>query len=389
MSEAAEAGPPVKRGYLLLADISGYTEFLTSTELEHAHAIISELTKLIRQRLTPPLRFVKLEGDAVLCYAETPVFGEGERLIELVESCYYDFGNRIRDMALATTCRCEACEAIPTLDLKFIGHFGEFLVAAEDGMEDLSGSDVILAHRMMKNGICEQGGPEAYAFLSGPLLERLPEGFTPAEHRESYDSFGEITGGVHDLGAAAERRRSARDHYVASDDADYELSSEPLPFPASIIWQYAVEADKRMRWQPREIQTGIETTPNDEGRIGLGTVSHCAHGAAGDALREFVDFHPYDYFTYRWTPLPDGPPLMPRCLETIEFTEREAGSTTFTWRIKLEDRSDEAIELFANVTPLMDQIMPTVFNEALPAAILEDGFAPVGGAGTPPLASGD
>lgn len=55
-------------GYLLLADISGYTAFLTGTELEHAQAIIHELTSLIRERLTPPMRFVKLEGDAVFCY---------------------------------------------------------------------------------------------------------------------------------------------------------------------------------------------------------------------------------------------------------------------------------------------------------------------------------
>ena len=34
-----------KQGYLLLADISGYTAFLTGTELEHAHAIVRELTK--------------------------------------------------------------------------------------------------------------------------------------------------------------------------------------------------------------------------------------------------------------------------------------------------------------------------------------------------------
>lgn len=38
-------------GYLLLADISGYTKFLTGTELEHSHAIVTELTKLIRARL--------------------------------------------------------------------------------------------------------------------------------------------------------------------------------------------------------------------------------------------------------------------------------------------------------------------------------------------------
>jgi hypothetical protein len=45
----------LREGYLLLADISGYTAFLTGTELEHAHEIIRELTTLIRERLEPPI----------------------------------------------------------------------------------------------------------------------------------------------------------------------------------------------------------------------------------------------------------------------------------------------------------------------------------------------
>ena len=100
----------VSEGYLLLADISGYTAFLTGTELEHAQAIIRELTKLIRARLGPPMKFVKLEGDAVFCYADANVFKDGERFIELIEVCYFDFANRLQDMTRATTCKCDACK---------------------------------------------------------------------------------------------------------------------------------------------------------------------------------------------------------------------------------------------------------------------------------------
>lgn len=39
-----------QRGYLLLADISGYTALLTGTELEHSHVIVCELTKLTRRK---------------------------------------------------------------------------------------------------------------------------------------------------------------------------------------------------------------------------------------------------------------------------------------------------------------------------------------------------
>src|SRR3954449_3884288 len=81
----------VHEGYLLLADISGYTAFLTGTELEHAHEIIQELTTLIRERLAPPMRFVKLEGDAVFCYADTETFREGERLVGLIQGLFLRF----------------------------------------------------------------------------------------------------------------------------------------------------------------------------------------------------------------------------------------------------------------------------------------------------------
>jgi hypothetical protein len=77
----------MREGYLLLADISGYTAFLTGTELEHAHGITRELTTLLRDRLAPPMRFIKSEGDAVFCYADGESFDNGERLVELIETC--------------------------------------------------------------------------------------------------------------------------------------------------------------------------------------------------------------------------------------------------------------------------------------------------------------
>src|SRR5438552_3927485 len=164
MSRPGNSG--MREGHLLLADISGYTEFLTGTELEHAHETIRERTPLIRERLAPPMRFVKREGDAVFCYANAETFRDGERLVELIEACYFAFSNRLLDMSRATTCRCKACAAIDSLGLKFIAHYGNFIVEREDDREDLAGPDVILAHRLLKNSIGETGGPQAYARFS-------------------------------------------------------------------------------------------------------------------------------------------------------------------------------------------------------------------------------
>lgn len=366
-----------RQGYLLLADISGYTAFLTGTELEHAHSIIREVTKLIREQLVPPMRFVKLEGDAVFCYAEAQAFENGERFVELIEACYVAFANRLLDMARATTCPCDACAAIPSLDLKFITHYGSFMVENDDGREDLAGPDVILVHRLLKNRISEGGGPKAYAFFSAACQQRLPPSFELPRHREDYESFGETVGGVYDLKPVLERMREARREYVGPDDADLAVSFE-MPFSAAVLWQYCVDADKRLRWQ--QFQTAVETQPNADGRMGAGAASHCAHGEfGGDALREYLDWRPFSYFTNRFTPLGNGPPVMPHSIETNEFIPTGGGTTSMHWRVKLEDRSEAAVSQIEMISDVLSGHARELMQEPLLKALEADGVAPGSG----------
>ena len=323
-----------RQGYLLLADISGYTAFLTGTELEHANAIVNELTTLIRERLSPPMRFLKREGDAVFCYADGASFEDGERLVELIERCYFDFSNRLLDMERGTTCRCAACASIGALDLKFVAHYGTYVIESEGDREDLAGGDVILVHRLLKNTVSEGGGPQAYAFLTEPCLQHMPESFELPSHSESYEPFAPITGGVHDLNPVIARMREARRVYIGPEDADLEVSFGAHPYPPALLWQYFVDPEKRLRWQP--LQTAVKNQPNRQGRLGPGASSHCAHGFGGDALREYLDWRPYRYFTNRFTPLGRSPLFFP-CIETFEFAPSDTG-TRVNYRFRLEDR---------------------------------------------------
>lgn len=50
-------------GVLVLADISGFTEFVTATELEHGPQIIAALLEAVMGRLAPPLEIQEVEGD--------------------------------------------------------------------------------------------------------------------------------------------------------------------------------------------------------------------------------------------------------------------------------------------------------------------------------------
>ena len=329
----------VHEGYLLLADISGYTAFLTGTELEHAHEIIHELTTLIRDRLAPPMRFVKLEGDAVFCYADTETFREGERLVELIEACYFEFSNRLLDMTRATTCRCVACAAIGSLGLKFVSHYGSYVVERDDRGEDLAGPDVILAHRLLKNTISNDDGPQAYAFFTEPCQQHLPPSFELPSHIEMYESFGETKGGVHNLDPVLSTMREERRSYISAADADFETTID-VPVPSAVAWQYVVDPIERQRWACRQFNKDPDQEErNSQGRIGPGATSHCSHGPGHlMAFREFIDWRPFAYFTSRMKTTAVGG--LPRSLiETVEFVPLGDHRTRIIVRYRATNRS--------------------------------------------------
>ena len=57
-------------GYLVLADISGYTSFVAQTEIEHADMALAFLLETIVEKLSNLLTISQLEGDAVFAYME-------------------------------------------------------------------------------------------------------------------------------------------------------------------------------------------------------------------------------------------------------------------------------------------------------------------------------
>jgi len=54
---------------LLIADISGYTNYPAGVEIDHAQDILADLVGTIVTALRPTFRLAKLEGDAAFMYA--------------------------------------------------------------------------------------------------------------------------------------------------------------------------------------------------------------------------------------------------------------------------------------------------------------------------------
>jgi uncharacterized protein YndB with AHSA1/START domain len=169
----------------------------------------------------------------------------------------------------------------------------------------------------------------------------------------------------------AVQRRASQRVFIGSEDADLETSIEIDARP-SVVWQYFVEPEKRRR-AFGAIEQSVEFTPNDQGRVAAGASSHCVHSVGGDALREYLDWRPYEYFTCRFTPLPNGDELLPLSLETNEFVPVGREQTSVRWRIRVVDRSEQSLRRFEPFAEVLREFAALgVFRDGMQAAIAED-----------------
>jgi hypothetical protein len=116
-----------------------------------------------------------------------------EAMLELLDNTYLIFRNSASAMHESATCGCKACDAIPTLDLKFFVHHGEYVVQKVAGIIDLMGNDVTLIHRLAKNHVTESTGWNGYALFTGHCLDRMQADKSPfIQQAETYEHLGDV-----------------------------------------------------------------------------------------------------------------------------------------------------------------------------------------------------
>jgi Protein of unknown function (DUF2652) len=193
--------PKAEEACFAIADISGYTHFVSGVELDHAQDIIADIMDTLVRALRPPFRLAKFEGDAAFVYALADKV-DGSALQDSIEQAYFAFRKRLRSIKQASSCECQACSRMQSLDVKFVVHHGEFIRQKMSGREELAGRDVILVHRLLKNDIAKTFGPHAYALYSDACVRAM--GIDPAaqglkEHAEAIEHIGETKCWVSDL----------------------------------------------------------------------------------------------------------------------------------------------------------------------------------------------
>lgn len=199
---------------LILADISGYTRFMVENQLTalHGQQCITALIETMLREVDIPLQLQEIEGDALFLYAAHPGDEAGWRDVlaqvrRKLPRFFEVFFQEMVPAAEATPCHCAICKNLKELKLKVIVHVGRAVFHTIAGRAQISGADVILAHRLLKNSLPNR----EYLLMTEPAYRELGRemGADFEESVESYDAFGSVKTYVQRLDGAVERERTS------------------------------------------------------------------------------------------------------------------------------------------------------------------------------------
>ena len=135
---------------LFIPDISGFTKFVQSTEVEHSRYVIAELLEVLISANTEGLTLAEIVGDALFFYKEGDVLSQ-EKLLAQIETMFTAFYSHLNLLEKNRICPCIACATAPKLQLKIISHIGEDLqFLTVQGNRKPFGGSVIETHRLLK-----------------------------------------------------------------------------------------------------------------------------------------------------------------------------------------------------------------------------------------------
>ncbi len=147
--------PSTYKALLVIADISGFTQFMKSHEnkANHAMQVVVELLRAVISAAAPPLKLAEVEGDAAFFYAICQEDGDATAELAAIKrqvmSFFRSFYQTLYRLRAFNPCARHAQD----LRLKVVIHAGEVALEHIHGFDKLFGMDVILTHRLLKNSV--------------------------------------------------------------------------------------------------------------------------------------------------------------------------------------------------------------------------------------------
>ncbi len=303
------------RGLLFIPDISGFTRFVSQTEIEHSRLIIQELLEVLINANDSDLQISEIEGDAILFYR----FGENpgiETLYKQVERMFCEFHKQLMVYDRQKFCQCQACVSSIDLTLKIITHYGEFTGYTVKNFNKLIGKDVIVAHQLLKNDIDQH---EYWLVTHDVVGDSNPEGLTQWmkwDRSTKQTESGEVSFHYTQL-------RDLKESIVPEPPPQFEIAdktkvlSMSREYDTDIITLFHASGDFRYRSQWQEGIRSIEEVSHLLPRIGM------KHRKVKDSGETMVFYSSYSF--------------TPERIEFSETDENKMNSTSYTLE-KLDEK---------------------------------------------------
>jgi class 3 adenylate cyclase len=318
-----------QHGYLVIADITGYTSYVAKTELEHSQDVLTQLLKLIVDEIGKTFNVVKLEGDAVFARVSDTKVEDPTQVYSSLFDLYVTYRDRVASIVRATTCPCKACESIPDLDLKFFLHHGDYVEQNVSGILDLVGADVNILHRLTKNTVSDTHNYRAYMMVTDTAFDLIKPDIATHDHSEEYEHVGEVSTKIADLHTLYHDFLEDRVVNISKDEADVVVEGS-IRGDLKTVWGYMAEPEKKNELGDKFIWTAANWIDDQ----GVGSVNHCAHD--GRVSHEIVlDWKPHDYFTVKHYEYGESESRFDHFLTTSLEYEEESESTKVTLTMKL------------------------------------------------------
>src|SRR5918998_1263784 len=178
-----------ERALLLIADIGGYTDYMSTHRMSLAHAEVNT-ARLLEAVIDAAGDFdlIEIEGDAAFLSREAEGL-DGDATVaamtEAVVGMHRAF-HRERRYVASNLCPCDGCVQADNLKLKFVAHVGEVATQTIRDRRKLIGFDVILVHRLLKNPV---EAPE-YVLFSEDLYRSGGAALADSVQETSHDLEG-------------------------------------------------------------------------------------------------------------------------------------------------------------------------------------------------------
>lgn len=259
---------PETNATILIPDISGFTEFMTSTELSHSSFAINMLIDAIINAVENEYEVSEIEGDAVLLIMK----GEAPSQQQVQDTCFKIFNAfhyKRKWMQQHAVCPCGACLAITDLTLKFVVHYGPLAEIKVGRFVKQSGPEMIVAHRLLKNSIANN----EYLLLTEKLLKQgIPQEASELSWNSSSEEYAALGKIDYRFALLNEARKKCPEppeleNYYTDDTPYFEI---PVTASFRDVYMVMMNVPGRSEWMP-----GLQKVEQDIAQVFVGSLHYC------------------------------------------------------------------------------------------------------------------